>query len=85
MFSYLTGTAVAYLEWPCTNPDVPLKQAMDAFDEIVSHYKAMCQVSEPKVRALTLMTQSKHLSDRFRKHGFKIQEGYTRAIWTLKD
>lgn len=85
IYAYLTGTSIAFLEWPGTNPDIPINQAMEAFDEIVAHYKAMCQVSEPKVRALSISTQSKHLAERFKNHGFKLQDSYIRALWTLKE
>lgn len=85
MYSYNTGTSVAYLEWPCTNPDVPLEQSMPALEEIIFHFKKMCELSEPKVRVLCFMTQSKHLSNRFKNNGFKIEPDYYRAVWTLKE
>ena len=87
IYSYITGTSVAYLEWPCTNPDIPVEQSMEAFDEIVHHYKRMSEVSPSpnKVRVLCLMTQSESLANRFKKHGFKIKSGYHKAIWTLRE
>lgn len=85
IYSYVTGTSVAYLEWPGTNPDVPLEQSMQAFDDLIDHFKRMCAASEPKVRVLCLTTQSKPLSERFRKHGFDIKGDFYRAVWTLKD
>jgi hypothetical protein len=85
IYSYLTGTAVAYLEWPGTNPDIHLDQSMEAFDEIVFHYKRMSELAEPKVRVLCLMTHSEHLANRFKKHGFKVQGDYYKAVWTLKE
>lgn len=85
IYTYVTGTSVAYLEWPCTNPDVPLDQSMGAFDELIIHFQKMCSFSEPKIRVLCITTQSEHLSKRFEKHGFKKESGYHRALWTLKD
>lgn len=85
IYSYITGTSVAYLEWPGTNPDVPIDQAMSAFDEIIFHFKKMSELSTPKVRVLCLMTQSEPLAKRFRKHGFKVESKYHRAVWTLKE
>lgn len=85
IYSYITGTSVAYLEWPCTNPNVSQDQSMEAFDEIVFHFKKMCELSAPKIRVMVLMTQSESLANRFKKHGFKVQPDYYRAIWTLKE
>lgn len=85
IYSYITGTSVAYLEWPGTNPDLPNDQVMPAFDELIYHFKKMCEVSEPKVRVLCLTTQSKALAERFKKYGFKIDEEFYRATWTLKE
>ncbi len=85
IYSYVTGTSVAYLEWPGTNPDIPQDQAMQAFDEIIMHFKKMCELSNPKVRVLCLTTQNEALSERFKKHGFKIQKDNYRAVWTLKE
>lgn len=85
IYSYVTGTSMAYLEWPGTNPDIPGDQSMSAFDELISHFKAMCQVSEPRVRVLCITTPSEALSNRFKNHGFKIDKNYYRAVWTLKE
>lgn len=85
IYSYITGTSVAYLEWPGTNPDLPIEQTMKAFDEIIFHYQKMCGFSEPKVRVLCLTTQSAPLAERFKKHGFKVKDNFYRATWILKD
>lgn len=85
IYSYITGTAVSYLEWPGTNPDVPMGQQMAAFDEIIHHFKKMCEVSNPKIRVLRLTTQSAALAEKFKKHGFKVDSDFYRATWTLKE
>lgn len=85
VYSYITGTSVAYLEWTATNPDVNQEEAMNAFDEILTHFKKMCELSSPKVRVLVLMTQSKAFADRLKKHGFKVQSEQYKAVWTLKE
>lgn len=84
-YAYLTGTAVAYIEWTSTNPDVSQEEGMRAFDEIMSHFKKMSELSNPKVRVLVLMTQSEALANRMKKHGFKVQEEQFKAVWTLKE
>ena len=85
IYAYITGTSVTYLEWSATNPDISIEQGMKALDEIILHFKKMCELSEPKVRVLCLMTQSEALSDRFKKHGFRIQKDFYKAVWTLKE
>lgn len=85
IYSYMTGTSVAFLEWTATNPNVPQDEAMNAFDEVLHHFKKMCELSEPKIRVLCLVTQSAALSNRMKKHGFKIQEECYKAVWTLKE
>jgi hypothetical protein len=85
IYTYMTGTSVAYLDWSATNPDVPIDQSMEAFDELLKHFKKMCELSEPKVRVLCMVTQSKALSNRLSKHGFNIKEDFYKATWTLKE
>lgn len=85
IFTYITGTAVAYLEWPCLNPDIPKEQSGEAFDELIYHYKRMTEMSEPKIRLLCLTTQSESLAERFKNHGFRVNDGFYRAVWMLKE
>jgi len=85
VYSYITGTSVAFLEWTATNPDVPQDDAMKAFDDLLFHFKKMCELSNPKVRVLCLVTQSAAFASRLKKHGFKIQEECYKAVWTLKE
>lgn len=85
IYSYLTSSSVVYLEWPCLNPNVPMAQSLEAFDEIVTHFKKMSELSEPKVRVLVINTDSEKLAERFKKHGFRIESDYYKATWMLKD
>lgn len=85
IYAYLTGTSVVYIEWSSTNPDVPLTQSMQAFDELIKHFQKMCEFSDPKVRVLCLTTQSAALASRFKKHGFKVEDGFFRAVWTSQE
>lgn len=85
IYSYLTGTSVVYLEWPSLNPNVPMTQALEAFDDIVTHFKKMAELSDPKVRVLCINTDSEKLADRFKKHGFRVESDYYKATWMLKD
>ena len=80
IYSYLTGTAVAYLEWPGLNPDVPMEQSMAAFSDIIRHFKKMCEFSDPKIRVMSITTPSYSLSEEFKKHGFRIESGYYKQI-----
>jgi hypothetical protein len=84
IYSYLTGTSVVYLEWPGLNPDAPISQAMEAMSEVIDHFKKMCDLSDPKVRVLSITTPSFSLSEEFKKHGFRTESGYYKATWMLK-
>lgn len=83
--AYLTGRSVAFIEFCGTNPDVSSQTGMIAFDRLIQHFKKMCDHSTPKIRALCLYTQSEQLAARFKKNGFKTEEKYHRALWTLKE
>lgn len=85
IYSYLTGTSVAYLEWPGLNPNVPIEQSMGAFADIIRHFKKMCALSDPKIRVISITTPSHSLSEEFKKHGFRVESGYYKATWMLKD
>lgn len=85
LYSYLTGTSAAFLEWVGLNPDVPIDQSREALSEIVQHFMKMCELSEPKVRVLTLTTKSETIAAVFKSNGFRIESQYHKVSWMLKE
>lgn len=84
-FIYLTGRAIAFIEWCGTNPDVDQAIATTGFSAIIEHMKRMCEVSqEPKIRALHLNTKNKLFASHLESNGFKREDGFVRMLWTSK-
>jgi hypothetical protein len=84
---YLSGTAIADIDWVATNPDVDQAVAMDSVGDLVERLQAWSKGSEPaaKIRALRLFTKSDKLVEVFEKRQFRKAKDYTRLLWTLKD
>jgi hypothetical protein len=85
IYTYITGTSVVYLEWCGLNPSVPVEQSSEALVSLIDSLKKMCEVSEPKVRVLSISTQSEFIAAQFKKCGFRLESDYYKATWMLKD
>lgn len=81
---YLTGRSLAYMDWLATNPDLPNTMGTLGIDAIVEYLKDFCKVSEPRIRALSLVTKNKSLAAHMQTSKFRKEEGYYKLTWTSK-
>lgn len=84
IYSYVTGTSVVYLEWLGLNPSVPVEQSSEALAALIENLKKMCEFAEPKVRVLSLSTQSEFIASKFKSSGFRVESDYYKVTWMLK-
>lgn len=84
LYSYLTGSSIAFIEWTATNPSVDSNDSANALMLLFEHMKKMCDVSDPKVRALCLYTQNDKFADQLASSGFKKTQKFYRLMWIKK-
>lgn len=81
---YTTGRSLAYVDWLAVNPEFTQAQGNQAIQLIMDHIKQMCQVSDPKIKALCLFTKNRALANHMTTMGFKKEDNYQRLLWTSK-
>lgn len=85
VWAYLTGRSIAFLDWCGTNPSVGDREGVTALDECFMHLKRMCEMSEPKIRALSMVTKNRFIANHLEaRMGFRKEEDCFRLLWTAK-
>lgn len=84
-YCYTTKSAIAFIDWTGTNPDLPDQETHAALKQVLEKLQKLCGEVKPKIRALALYTQSGPLAEKLGRLGFSKDEGYFRCLWSLKD
>lgn len=84
-FLYLTGTAISFVQWTNTNPNVGDKEQAEGLSFIIETMKDIVAAIEPPVKSIVIMTKSEKFATKLKSLGFRTNFGFYQCSWVLKN
>lgn len=82
---YTTGSSTAFIQWTATNMHVNPELQSQATSALITYIQEFCGRILPKIRTLTNYTKNERFAQKLKHLDFKIDFGYFRSTWVLKD
>jgi hypothetical protein len=76
---YTTGTAMGYISWTNTNPDVAAEVQRDGLTEVIKSIQAASKLAG--IQVLVTHTKSEKFAQSLKKHGFESKCCFYQSTW----
>jgi hypothetical protein len=81
---YLTGSAVAFVQWTNTNPDLDEVTQSDGITAIMKQYQEMSKHLSPQVKTIVTYTKNERFKTKLKSLNFRAQFGFFQCTWVGK-
>jgi len=82
---YVTGSAVAFVQWTNTNPNVSDADQADGIVKIIKSYQEAAPNLQPPVKSLAIYTKNEKFKEKLKSLGFRATFGFYQCTWVAKD
>lgn len=81
---YVTGSAVSFVQWTNTNPNVKDEDQSAGVAKIIKTFQEIAPMLEPPVKAITIYTKNEKYKDKLKMLGFRSSFGFFQCTWVAK-
>lgn len=81
---YLTGSAVAFVQWTNSNPDLDEKVQAEGISAIINQYQEMSKHLVPAVKTIVTYTKNERFKTKLKNLGFRSQFNFYQCTWVGK-